>query len=397
MKPAHRLFWPSRGGLLGLFGGLVGLAACENSPEPTPALVGQADVSRYVAVGDGITAGAMNGGLYRAGQRTAYPLLLAQQLGLVSGRKEFNQPLFGEAEENGTGYRVLTNLSPLTYEAVSDKLALRSQNPTLYTKFVGDNQNLGVPGLRAADVNAPGYGSAAGNPYFERLLPAGQEQKTYLQYVAESRPTFFTFWLGNADLTGFVASGGTRPPTEPGLFSTNVKLLFGVLAGQGAKGVVANLPDPTLLPLLMRPSELAAYRKDTFQPYWITTGAGEVRPATESDRILMSADSIGFLTRGGFAKGFFKIAPLNNDDVLDATEIERARATVSAYNAALSAEAVSRNWPLLDANAVFQKTKTGYLDFFGNAVESDFSATVGCCPRRSTPWTARTPIPVGRR
>jgi len=372
MIPALRLFRPAGSGPLGLFFGLLGLAACKNSPEPEPALVGQANASRYVAIGNGITAGVMNGGLYRAGQLAAYPNLLAQQLGLVSGRKEFNQPLFGEAEENGTGYRVLTGLSPLTYQAVTANLALRSQNPTLYTKFAGDNQNLGVPGLRVADVNTPGYGSTTGNPYFERLLPTGQEQKTYAQYVAESRPTFFTFWLGNADLTEFVASGGTRPPTEPGVFSANVKLLLDALANQGAKGVVANLPDPTLLPLLMRPSELAAYRKDTFTPYWITTATGEVRPATESDRILMSADSIGFLTRAGFAKGFFKIAPLHNDDVLDATEIERAQRAVSAYNAILSAEAATRAWPLLDANAVFQKTKTGYLDFFGNAVETDF-------------------------
>lgn len=372
MKPLLCLCKSAGNGLKGLFLGLLGLAACKNSPEPEPALVGQADASRYVAIGASVTAGMMNGGLYRAGQLAAYPNLLARQLALVSGRQEFNQPLFAETEENGTGYQVLTSLSPLRYEAVTANLALRSQNPRLYTKFTGDNQNLGVPSLRVADVNVPGYGSATGNALFERLLPAGQEQKTYAQYVTESRPTFFTFWLGDADLAEFVTSGGTRPLTEPGLFSTNVNLLFDALARQGAKGVVANLPDPTLLPLLMRPGELAAFRKDAFTPYWITTGTGEVRTATESDRILMSADSIGFLTRAGFSKGFFKIAPLNNDDVLDVAEIEQVQQALNAYNATLSAEANARNWPLLDANALFQKTDTGYLDFFGNRVESDF-------------------------
>lgn len=358
--------------LAGLFLPLLLGMACKNSTETSPALVGQANASRYVAIGSSVTAGVMNGGLYRAGQLTAYPHLLAQQMGFVSGRRDFAQPLFGEAEENGTGYRLLTSVSPLTYQAVTDKLALRGQNPTLYTKHTGDNQNLGVPGLRMADVNTPGYGSATGNPYFERLLPAGGEQKTYLQYVAESRPTFFTAWLGNADLLQFATSGGTRPLTDESTFAANAKQLFDALAGLGAKGVVANLPDPTLIPLLVRPSELAAQRKDAFTPYWITTAAGDVRPATDEDRILMSADSIGFLTRAGFSKGFFKIAPLNNDDVLDADEIKQAQAATAGFNATLSAEAGARSWPLLDANALFQKTKTGYLDFYGNPVETDF-------------------------
>lgn len=351
---------------------LLATTACKNSPDPHPALVGQADASRYVAIGGSITAGLMNGGLYREAQQTAYPNLLARQMSLAGGRRDFAQPLFSEEEENGTGYRLLTSVLPLTYQAVTDKLALRGQNPTLYTKYAGENQNLGVPNLRLADVNTPGYGSAAGNPLFERLLPGGQEQKTYLQYVVEHRPTFFTFWMGNADLLQFVTSGGTRPLTETGTFSANVKALFDALASQGAKGVVANLPDPTLVPLLMRPSELAAYRKDTFTPYWITTGAGEIRPATDEDRLLMTADSIGFLTRVGFPKGFFKIAPLNNDDVLDADELERVQQTTAAYNATLTGEASARSWPVLDANALFLKTKTGYLDFYGNRVETDF-------------------------
>lgn len=372
MNSAFVLFPAAAVRLAGLALLLLAGGACENSSETEPALVGQANASRYVAIGGSITAGVMNGGLYRAAQQAAYPNLLARQMGLAGGRRDFAQPLFSEEQENGTGYRTLTNLSPLTYQAVTDKLALRGQNPTLYAKFTGDNQNLGVPNLRVADVNTPGYGSPSGNPLFERLLPEGEQQKTYLQYVTESRPTFFTFWMGNADLLQFVTSGGTRPLTDAGAFSANVKLLLDALAGQGAKGVLATLPDPTLIPLLVSPSELAVYRKDTFTPYWITTAEGEVRTATDEDRILMSADSIGFLTRAGFPKGFFKIAPLNNDDVLDADEIERVQQATVAFNTALSAEAGARSWPVFDANGLFQKTKTGYLDFFGNRVETDF-------------------------
>ena len=78
------------------------------------------------------------------------------------------------------------------------------QKTPLLVRYAGtDNQNLGVPGIRVADVTTPGYGlnnPIGFNPYFERLLPAGSPT-TYLAYVQERvttvKPTFFTDWLGN--------------------------------------------------------------------------------------------------------------------------------------------------------------------------------------------------------
>ncbi len=228
---------------------LLAVLACKKSSDLEPALVGEADMRRYVAVGDAYTAGVSNGGLYRAGQLASYPNLLAQQFALSGGRGDFVQPLFSEVQENGSGYLRLTAVSPLTFAPVTEKLAVRGTNPTLYTKFEGDNQNLGVPNLRLTNVNAPGYGTPSGNPYFERLLPGGQEQKTYAQYVSDSKPTFFTYWLGNDDLLAFVSSGGTRPLPETGTFAANTKQLLDALAATGAKGAVANLPDPTGFPV----------------------------------------------------------------------------------------------------------------------------------------------------
>jgi lysophospholipase L1-like esterase len=350
----------------------LGALACHKSPDPEPALVGEANMSRYVAVGNSLTAGESNGGLYRASQLSSYPRLLAQQFALSGGRGDFSQPLFSEDQENGSGYLRLTAVSPLTLTRVTDKLAVRSSSPTLYTKFEGDNQNLGVPGLRMADVDRAGYGTTTGNPYFERLLPAGQEQKSYLNYVTDSKPTFFTVSLGENDVLDFVTSGGTQPLTDPGAFAANARKLFDALAASGAKGAVSNVPDATQFPLLLKPSELAASRNDKLGPYWITTGTGDARPATDDDLILITVDSIGYLNRAGFPKGYFKISPLNNDEVLDADEIAQARQATAAYNATLSAEVSARNWALVDLNALFAKARAGFLDFYGNRVEGTF-------------------------
>lgn len=353
----------------GVFLLLLALPACRQPSEPTTARPGEVDFTQYVAVGNSLTAGVMDGGLYRAGQLGSYPNLLAQQFRKVGGG-DFAQPLFTDGQENGSGYLQLTSLTALSLVPVTDKLAIRSSNPVLYTKFSGPNQNLGVPGMRLADVATSGYGSVRGNAFFERLLPAGAEQKTYLDLITGSKPTFFTCWLGTNDVLDFVRSGGVQPITPDSVFAGACQQLFKTLSVTKAKGVVANLPDLTQVPLLVPPASFSAFRKDV-SGYWITTGKGEVRPANEKDRILTTADSIGFLSRSGFPKGFFRNYPLNNDDVLDADEMEQVKTAVAAFNAVLTREAAVYKWPVMDANALFARLKTGTTED-GLTLETDF-------------------------
>src|SRR5687767_10458629 len=83
--------------------GLV-LGGCQpdldDSPKPS---AGQADFSRYIAIGNSLTIGTSDGGVYRESQLNSYPNILAGQLKLVGGG-DFTQPLFSEAQANGTGY-----------------------------------------------------------------------------------------------------------------------------------------------------------------------------------------------------------------------------------------------------------------------------------------------------
>ncbi|NLF43709.1 MAG: G-D-S-L family lipolytic protein, partial [Bacteroidales bacterium] len=66
--------------------------ACEPEMEEFKPEAGQADFSRYVAVGNSITAGYADGALYRQGQLFSYPNLIAEQLKQVGGGT-FKQPL----------------------------------------------------------------------------------------------------------------------------------------------------------------------------------------------------------------------------------------------------------------------------------------------------------------
>ena len=169
-----------------LLAGLIGLSACKpelHTPKPTS---GSADFSRYIAIGNSLTAGYADGGLYRAGQLNSYPSIIAQQMQSAGGGT-FTQPLFSTEQANGSGYLTLTGFNPdgtpIT-APVTSNLAIRGfqaipgfGNVTLYTKYTGDLNNFGVPGIKLQQITYAPYGNL--NGYFERLLP-GNSPTIYL-------------------------------------------------------------------------------------------------------------------------------------------------------------------------------------------------------------------------
>lgn len=68
---------------------LIGLLACDDGAPSGPDESGF-DLSRYVAIGNSLTAGYMNGALGLEGQSCSYPRLLTGQAGVGGG---FTQPL----------------------------------------------------------------------------------------------------------------------------------------------------------------------------------------------------------------------------------------------------------------------------------------------------------------
>ena len=240
----------------------LGLAGCQPDIEAPKASAGSADFSSYIAVGNSLTAGFSDGGLYREGQLNSYPSILAGQFAKAGGGN-FVQPLFTEAQSNGSGYLKLlgftvptaTSLSAPITGNVTTNLAVRggSAAAPLYTQFLDPVNNLGVPGIRMSDIQTVGYGSTQGNPYFERITPAASAGQTYLQRVqatvASLKPTFFTEWLGNNDVLGYAtAGGGANSITRTDTFTLKTNRILNALTASGAKGVVSTIPDVTGIP-----------------------------------------------------------------------------------------------------------------------------------------------------
>jgi hypothetical protein len=241
-----------------LLAGLLFVAACKpdiHTPTPT---AGTANFSRYIAVGNSLTAGYSNGGLYLQGQLNSYPSIMAHQMKSVGGGV-FNQPLFSAAQQNGSGYLSLKGFdasgNPII-DTVTTDLAIRGFETipgfgtvTLYTKYTGDIENYGVPGIKLAEITYAPYGNL--NGYFERMLPGDSPTNTtdYLDFVTAKPFTFFSDWLGNNDALLYATSGGAGDVLTPkDEFAELYEASIDSLTAKGAKGVVATIPDVTSIP-----------------------------------------------------------------------------------------------------------------------------------------------------
>ncbi|PSR54404.1 G-D-S-L family lipolytic protein [Adhaeribacter arboris] len=355
-----------------LMAGTLLVTSCEPEIEKIAVSKGELNLDKYVAVGNSLTAGFMDNGLYREGQESSYPNILAGQFKQVGGGN-FAQPLFTPEQENGSGYLRLSGFSTTgspILTPVTDKLAIRSQTPLLYTKFTEEVNNLGVPGIRMSDIQRPGYGSQLGNRFFERITT--NPLQTYLERVAASNPTFFSCWLGNNDILGYATTGASADfITIPETFKANNNEIINVLTANGAKGIIATIPDVTGIPFFktVSVSAVRAIAKQINQQLdvYIKIGPGvaEVRVAQDDDLILLTtqatigrSDEIGGQS---IPHGFHPANPLTDSEVLDSSEIKEIENYTKDFNTILKTKASEKNLAVFDAYTYFNSIQNGMM------------------------------------
>ena len=244
----------------------------ENSTEDVVVTAGDADFSKYIALGNSLTSGYRDNALYIDGQNESYPNIVANQMKLAGGG-EFIQPLM--SDNNGGmvlgGQTILgTKLFIESFANGSPVLKNVAATPTtdVTKKLTGTINNMGVPGAKSFHLVAPGYGSLAAlatqrsNPYYVRF--ATSETSTIAGDAAAQRPTFFSLWIGNNDVLSYATSGGsgidqkgnTNPATygsndisDPAVVAGSIKGVLDAMKAAGAtKGVIGNIPYVTSIP-----------------------------------------------------------------------------------------------------------------------------------------------------
>jgi lysophospholipase L1-like esterase len=239
-----------------------------NSSDNLPLTSGTANFSKYVALGNSLTAGFSDNALFIEGQKGAWTNVLAEQFKLVGGGV-YKTPFMND---NIGGLLFLGNANPrfgprLFFNGAGPAPVSGTSTTEVFAPNTGGPyNNMGVPGAKSFHLLSDGYGNPANlalglaNPYFVRFASA--PNKSILQDAMAQTPTFFSLWIGNNDILGYATAGGvtsaqdpvnggdiTPPSGVPGVgFDGTYTALVTTLTSGGAKGVVANIPNVTSIP-----------------------------------------------------------------------------------------------------------------------------------------------------
>jgi len=218
------------------------LFACEPSLDEFTTTAGSADFTKYVAIGNSLTAGFADGDLYRSGQENSYPAILAYQMEAAGGGA-FKQPLM--FDEYGFGSRRLLDASiPAPVMAG----VTPSEQNFVSIANEGPFNNMGVVGAKSFHLvpGAEAYSNL--NPYYRRFA-ASPGVSTVLGEAMAQNPSFFTVWIGSNDVLFYAYDGGTIDSiTDPALLQQAIGGVLTGMTSNGAKGAIANIPNITDIP-----------------------------------------------------------------------------------------------------------------------------------------------------
>lgn len=421
----------------------AGLVACEpefdNEVSDASYSAGDADFSTYVAIGNSLTAGYSDGTVSRLSQQYSYPNILAQQFAVVGGGA-FTQPSYAEDVDNlggiagvpGFSTRLIINaqIDPNTGQPIGPQPIVGTSAITLTPQAKAYN-NMGVPGAKSFHLLAPGYGNIAGlmttprsaNPYFVRH--ATTPTATVLGDAMSLNPTFFTNWIGSNDVLAYAISGGDgtnqlgnmnpatygeNDITDPAVFNSVYTTIINALTANGAKGVVATIPNVTAIPYFTtvpyNPVPLDAARATALNSAFATYNGGlalaqnaglitadekarrtivfhegqgnaititdegltnlsalglpSYRQATANDLIVLPARAVIGTAVGGNPTQINGVSvPLADKWVLVPTEIAAINTATTSFNNSIRAIAASKNLAVADMNAIMNQLISG--------------------------------------
>jgi hypothetical protein len=397
MKQIHRSAFLLA--LLVLFSLWIGCKKDDDTtgPPPAPAPTDYGNLtnklSRYVAIGNSITAGYQSAAVSGRDQVYSFPKLLANHVGAP-----LEQPLF---KEPGVGSR--QRLVSLTGPVIVSETSVFPTDPQPYvnTPPAGAYDNLGIPGAVLGDIlNTTDYAAQANpprrNPFFLLVLRSSAIGRNILAQARSRNPTFMTCWIGNNDVLGYATSGGLSGtnllppagtlPTEVSIFTgLYSQLLDSLKAIVDTNLVVANIPDVTSIPYFttVGPSIRAALPAGIQFRYQRGTNRGLSFDSTrfaEATAPLITLPGISYASLLGRATGKFyrdnniTTLPAGIDTTkpfgfhpqnpwptaltLDAGEITIAQAAVTGFNSAIASLAAARRIAVVDANAVLRSATT---------------------------------------
>jgi len=317
---------------------------------PAAPSTGSANFTRYVAIGNSLTAGYQSGSLYESAQKYSYASMIAHQVGTT-----FAFPNVGEP---GTKGRLeVLSVSPFaTFVNTGSGALLNATYPKPYN-------NLGIPGallydfLNAYDSLSCFSGKFGGtpNPMFNLVLRnQGGAQTTQWQQLKAQQPTFVTFWLGSNDILGHAASGGTVPYTPVATFTALYNQAMDSLKSLNVPVAVANILDVTVAAYFTTVG--GQLQQQGVTAVWGIAGTGDTIPMPLASNLL-TLTAAAELAAG---KGLSKANPISNRFILDQAEIVTVKSIIAQYNTVIQNAATAKDFAFVNAHALLMQIAAAY-------------------------------------
>ncbi len=345
---------------------LLGIVACHNDELFRPVTIQPVDplFTRYVSMGNSITAGFQSNGINDSTQVQSYANLLAGRM-----QTPFFMPLM-----NRPG-------CPPPYDTVFTATGVphRLGGGTDSTCFLRKAQAVPPPYIN--DVAVPGAEVMDG---ITNLDPASHPNKlttfflgglSQTQMMRRVNPTFVTVWLGNNDVLGAATygpnAGDSTRITDTVLFKARYAAVLDSIDATPAsgKGVLIGVANVTLIPYFSKASTYWAIKNKLALPDTFPTKFN-----VDNTCAPVAAGGIGdsVLVPFGFGLNLVGLANAGVQDTLHCTEpqtvlpaeLRKLVATVTSYNAFISAQATARGYAYFDPNLLFTSLPAGSIPPF---------------------------------
>jgi lysophospholipase L1-like esterase len=301
---------------------------------------GQADLSRFVVVGDSLAAGYMNDSLLDAQQLGSFASLIAAQAG-----EDLPLPLIAAPGIPNVIVSVDPGPPPIIVRAPG--VSTGRVDPAVQA------MNLAVPGHTVHDalVTRPSFPIDSLTDLVLGLpgLLAGVS-RSQVEWAEALAPSTVLLSLGANDALGSILAA-TPVLTPPAVFEADYAAVISRLASTGAALVVANVPDVTRVPYLTPAQRVAELVGQPLALIGPALGIGDGDAITPQGLALVPA----VLANPA-------LGPLPANVVLTAAETQTVRAAIDVYNEIIAARAAQFDATLVDVHALVNDlTDRGYV------------------------------------
>ncbi|MFN8397816.1 MAG: hypothetical protein U0176_24570 [Bacteroidia bacterium] len=371
---------------------LGGCAADLEGPTPDP---GRANFARVATFGGTSMSGMQDGALYAEGQQQSIPALISQKL-VAAGGHVLSQALVPDGLSLGLNpypwdspYQSKSHLGDRTdcngvvsLGPVKDTLSEADfAGTTMWDRITGTVNDFSVPGSNLWDLDRRDIGDDhlnGGVSVFASRLPFAGTNKSILEAMVEQDATFIIAWPGMDEVWNWAGKGGTTYLPDAATFRARLDSVLGALTVNGAKGVIATVPDVDNIPFFTtippRALTLSQGAADSLNDLYAfgninlnfqagengfvvedSAAQGGIRQMTNDDDILLTVplDSMKCFKMGIL----FKMIP--DRCSLMASELAFLRATVAGYNAAIRDLATKYDFAVADMEGFYASVAAG--------------------------------------